>query len=307
MISLTDIGSNVWKAVDLFKSSEDHKQSAEQMHALDFDLTKWYSNLPLSLQYNTAAHDPTIAPADRSVYRLQLLLYLRRNQMQIMIYRPVLHSANLGSYLTEAQSVVDIAKDTISLLAYINQTSDIYQTQQITFNHFLVSALGVLFLAAANSPAQFAENCRHEFHQALELVRGLSADSFVSKRLWTTIKGLKNVAPKMGLLADSEPVGNLSLEGASSGEQVQYVDAHSSAALGLAGLAGHSMDENAYLAAQLSGHGQANDQGNAPGATASPNPNGMANDLVNLYESGDLGVGLSWITEEQVGRLMEMF
>jgi len=33
----------------------------------------------------------------------------------------------------------------------------------------------------------------------------------------------------------------------------------------------------------------------------------MANDLVNLYESGDLGVGLSWITEEQVGRLMEMF
>jgi len=300
MISLTDIGSKIWKAVAKFKKAVGDKQSAsrDSMQFLDFQLTKWYQGLPKSLQYDIASAQPV---TDRATYRLQLLLYLRRNQMQIMIYRPVLHAANLAPFLTEAQSVVNIAKDSIRLLAQINQTSDIYRSQQMTFNHFLVAALGVLFLAAANAPDQFAENGRAEFYQALELVRGLSADSYVSKRLWSTIKGLRDVAPKMGLTDVDSVTGEVT----PVQEQYQQHDAHSSAAMGLAGLAGHPVDGNVFFAGQYASQGQFEGE-SATGLTTSPN--GMANELVSLYESGDLNAGLSSGFEGQVGDLMmEMF
>ena len=57
----------------------------------------------------------------------------------------------------------------------------------------------------------------------LDLVRDLSAKSWVSKRLWRTIKSLKDVAPRFGLKPDEDP--------------------HSSAAWGMVGLArGHVED-----------------------------------------------------------------
>lgn len=55
---------------------------------------------------------------------------------------------------------------------------------------------------------------------ALELVKDLSAKSWVSKRVWRTIRSLKDVAPRFGLNPDDDP--------------------HSTAALGMIGLArGH--------------------------------------------------------------------
>lgn len=57
---------------------------------------------------------------------------------------------------------------------------------------------------------------------ALDLVKDLSAKSWVSQRLWRTIKSLKDVAPRFGLNPDEDP--------------------HSSAALGMIGLARGHMD-----------------------------------------------------------------
>lgn len=65
---------------------------------------------------------------------------------------------------------------------------------------------------------------------ALDLVKGFSNKSWVSKRLWKTIKGLKEVGPKLGLSQDSMIGINGNVE-----------DPHSSAALAMAGLAGHEI------------------------------------------------------------------
>jgi hypothetical protein len=98
-------------------------------------------------------------------------------------------------------------------------------------NYFLTSALAVLFLAVAHAPAEFNTQVRDEFHMALDLVRGLSTTSYVSKRLWKTIKMLKEVGPRLGL--------NININNEPS-------DAHSSAAVAMAGLAGHQVDEMTF-------------------------------------------------------------
>ena len=122
-----------------------------------------------------------------------------------------------------AQQVVDVAKDTISTLTGINQISDIYRTQQVMYNYFLVQALAVLFLSVAHAPAVFCNQTRQEFYAAIELIKGFSTKSHVSKRLWRTIKGLKDMGDKIGMLAR----GN--------GEDV---DPHSDAAAAMVGMAG---------------------------------------------------------------------
>ena len=119
-----------------------------------------------------------------------------------------------------AQRAVDLAKDTIRCLTNLNNTSNLYRRAQVFYHQFLSSAISVVFLASVHAPVRFSSVCREEFYMGLDLVRDLSAKSWVSQRLWRTIKSLKDVAPRFGLNPDD--------------------DAHSNAALGMIGLArGH--------------------------------------------------------------------
>lgn len=115
--------------------------------------------------------------------------------------------------------MVDLAKDTIRYLTHLNNATNLYRKLQVFYHHFLSSALAVLFLAAVHAPVRFSTTCREEFYMALELVKDLSAQSWVSKRLWRTISSLKEVAPRIGL------------------RQTQEDDPHNTAALTMAGLA----------------------------------------------------------------------
>ena len=267
MISYSIIGSKVWRSVasqDTSTSSpSDLKISKEDISFLDFQVLNWHRSIPEPLKFKhpdslSASHP--IEPPPRVLHRLQILLYLRANQMRILIYRPVLHTATtILSHLDFAHTVVKVAKDTIRILTHINRTSDIYRTQQTMFNYFLISALAVLFLAVAHAPAEFSSQCRDEFYMALDLVRGLSGESHVSKRLWRTVRTLKEVGPRLGLV---------------SSEQLQ-ADEHSSAAVAMAGLAGHAVDEMALY------------NGARGGAAQQPldTPHGMALDLTTLFEA----------------------
>lgn len=101
-----------------------------------------------------------------------------------------------------AQRAVDHSKETIRYLARLNQTSNIYRRIQVFYHQFLTSAIAVLFLASTHAPLLFSATCREEFYLALELVKDLSAKSYVSQRLWRTIKSLKSYAPRLGLQRD---------------------------------------------------------------------------------------------------------
>ncbi|CAI6249123.1 unnamed protein product [Periconia digitata] len=254
MISYSLIGSKVWKSIAGPETAQ-NIINKEDIGYLDFQVLNWHRSIPTSLKF---VHPDSGQHADtpsKVTQRLQVALYLRANQMRILIYRPVLHSAtSIMEHIDYAHTVVKVSKDTIRILSYINQTSDIYRTQQTMFNWFLVSALAVLFLAVAHAPAEFSSQCRDEFYMALDLVRGLSANSYVSRRLWKTVRLLKEVGPRLGLKIRSDAA-----------------DAHSSAAAAMANLAGHQVDE---LAIFPNGRN-----------TNVDTPHGMASDLTNLFEA----------------------
>jgi len=92
---------------------------------------------------------------------------------------------------------------------------------------------------------------------ALDLIRGMTARSYISKRLWKTVRSLKEIGPKLGL--------NIQNPGVNSS------DPHSTAAVAMVGLAGNPVDEMALFG---NGNMGLNDS-----------PNGMANDLTSLFEA----------------------
>ena len=270
MIDHFAIASKVRQAIYSDSTRSGHGGvSKEEVSYLDFQIINWHRSLSPQLRWDRESWGQADQMATPGVQRLKIILYLRANVMRVMIYRPVLHStASICNNRMQAQTVVDIAKDTIQILTHINQTTMLYRASQVMFNAFLTSALAVLFLAVSHAPDIFAEQVREEFYMALDLVRNISKDSWVSKRLWKTIRVLKEVGPKLGLVT-----GN----GQKSGDQLILPDdANHSAAVAMAGLAGHKVDEGAFLGER---------RWTNLGSVTSNSPDGMVHDLTNLFEA----------------------
>lgn len=200
MIRYSRIAAKVWKLISAFNNTNEARK--DEMNFLDWQVQQWMHAVPDSLRLNNPDNlaSGTQNGDPRSLRRLRALLYLRANQLRMLIHRPVLHTAgHIARYPAESETVVEIAKDTIRFVTRLNETSDIYQLQQVAFNWFLVSALAVLFLAVSQAPSQFSCSCKEEFYCALELVKGFSTRSYISRRLWKSIRSLRKLGPQLGL------------------------------------------------------------------------------------------------------------
>lgn len=297
MIQYSAIGAKVWRSIATRTSSTGGPIDTEEMNYLDYQVINWHRNIPASLRFEHPSlrnplNTPIGPPPSRAAARLRAILYIRANQMRILIYRPVLHSAtSILTHRHQAKTVIDVAKDTIRILTHINQTSDLYRTQQMLFNAFLTSALAVLFLAVAHTPAEFAGEVREEFYMAVELVRGLKRGSWVSRRLWRIVRGLKEVAPRLGL-GSAEAAEEARRERNRGEGAKDELDPNRSAAVAMAGLAGHNVDELALFQSNDSNGTQSIGNGHTaqfwPATTPGPNsssPEKMANDLTSFFEA----------------------
>jgi hypothetical protein len=201
MIGYSRIAEKVWKFITTSNGGNELKK--DEMSYLDWQVIQWAKSIPDSLKLPQTQPEQGLINGthpSRSIQRLQSLLYLRANLMRMFIYRPILHTAvQMAQNPVESTTAVEIAKDTIRFITQLNTTSNIYQLQQVAFNWFLVSALAVLFLAVAHAPGQFNSQCKDEFYMALELVKGFSMESYISQRLWKSIRDLRKLAPKIGL------------------------------------------------------------------------------------------------------------
>ncbi|PVH71918.1 fungal-specific transcription factor [Cadophora sp. DSE1049] len=158
---------------------------------LDFLTQRWLTLIPSTLQLQHPRLKLAPGSQPRTRHRLRVLLYLHSNHLRTLIYRHhLLSSANIMADTASSRVVVGIALDTIEVLVDLNNTSDIYERQQSTFNYFLLSALSVILLAVCHAPALFATQCRESFIAAVDLVKGFSRRSFASRRLWECIKGM---------------------------------------------------------------------------------------------------------------------
>lgn len=209
MVTYAHVGSKVWKATTKAPS----QPKAEKLSFLDFQVLQWERSIipQLRLQSTDKNMLEGHSPIENT---LRVFLYLHANQMRLFIFGRTLLSLNtINESLSHATRAVEGAKDSIRVLDRVNRTSNIYSAQQTSFNHFLVSALAVIFLAVCHAPSQFNDSCREEFFMALDLVRGFSSQSYIGKKLWRKIKHLKDIGPKLGILsyerhAGSQP-GNL--------------------------------------------------------------------------------------------------
>ena len=262
MISYSRISSKVWRSTTSFEGQA-NEIDKDSIGYLDYQIMQWHNSVPDSLKFHPSDDFMDTSVTSRGQRRLRVILYMRTNQMRVLIYRPILHSAiNIMENRRYAHQVVDVAKDTIRVLTRLNETTDIYRTQQVCFNYFLISALAVLFLAVSHAPVEFSRQVRDEFYMALDLIKGFSTKSYISKRLWKTIKGLKEVGPKLGVISRQ------ALTDAN--------DPHSSAAVAMAGLAGHQVDEMAAFP---------NPQSSSSLGSSPANGQQMSYELTNLFEA----------------------
>ena len=282
MVSFGRIASKVFRSAASWDST-DERTRIEVIEYINSKIDQWIASIPENLKYQPLGHPTDREPPSRSIYRLRVLLYLRGHHVRIMAYRPILHSAtSIMRNRAYAQRVVDAAKEIIRVLTTLNQTSDIYSTNQAIFNWFLVSSLAVLFLAVSHAPAEFSAQVRDEFYMALDIVKGFSTSTVIAKRLWKAIKGLKEIAPRLGLIS-RQPLLPPALP------PHMHQDLHSDAAVAMAGLAGHQIERFSGLQ-----HGNASallsfppsSQPSSQSQASSPmDGNQMSYELTNLFEA----------------------
>ncbi|PHH91912.1 hypothetical protein CDD83_9779 [Cordyceps sp. RAO-2017] len=204
MVGYGRLCSKLWDAIPPL-GSPSQSIPEETVHVLDLNTQDWLESIPPHLRLRHPRLGLAARTQPRVLHRLRALLYLRGNHTRISIYQHYLFSTTgITSNLRTAWLVVNIAQDSLQVLVHLNATTDIYSRQQNAFNYFLLSALAVIFLAVCHAPNIFTEPCRKSFLDAIELVRGFSRHSVVSRRLWKSIRGLLPRLKSLGLQSASD-------------------------------------------------------------------------------------------------------
>jgi hypothetical protein len=198
----------------------------DDIEDLDQLCKKWYTELPDDVQLTLSDWDdlpqylspPADDQKEYDTQRLKIWTWLRYNQIRMWLHTPILHThSSIMNHLRHAEIAVKLAKNTIRYLAHLNNTTNVYRKMQIFYHQFLSSAITILFVASCHAPVNFSSSCRDEFYMALELLKDMSAKSWVSKRLWGTVKSLRDVAPTVGLAEDPHSSAALTMAGLATG------------------------------------------------------------------------------------------
>ncbi|KAI1341049.1 hypothetical protein F5Y15DRAFT_376785 [Xylariaceae sp. FL0016] len=227
MVNYSKLSAQVWRLVRQFDPSATLELQAAVIDDLDQRIKQWYTDLPPEAQLEMTDWEalprylnPQMnSQMEYDVQRQQIWTWLRLNQIRTWLYTPILHThSSIMENLEYAETVVKLAKNTIRYLAHLYHTTNIYRKMQVFYHQFLSSAITVLFLASCHAPVNFSSSCRDEFYIGLELVKDMSSKSWVSKRLWSTIKSLREVAPRLGLAEDPHSTAALTMAGLATGQ-----------------------------------------------------------------------------------------
>ncbi|KAI1309192.1 fungal-specific transcription factor domain-containing protein [Xylaria venustula] len=226
MIRYSKLSGKVWRFVRHFDSEVTMDAPVDNIEDLDQLIKKWYNDLPKEVQLELSDWEdlpqylspPVNSQKEYDIQRLQIWTWLRYNQIRMWLHTPILHThSSIMDNLRHAEVAVKLAKNTIRYLAHLNNTTNVYRRMQIFYHQFLSSAITILFVASCHAPVNFSSSCRDEFYMALELLKDMSAKSWVSKRLWGTVKSLRDVAPRLGLAEDPHSSAALTMAGLATG------------------------------------------------------------------------------------------
>jgi hypothetical protein len=159
MVGYVLLGARAWtltaKTKGVATTQPLPKATLENLDFFRYELHCWQQRLDPAVHFDADAIEKddaffTVQTGKSAVY-LKTLLYLRSNQIQILVLRPVLmRKQSLRNELALAREAVCLAKQSIRALRLLATSTDLYHPRRAVFNHFLGSALAVLFLAATH-------------------------------------------------------------------------------------------------------------------------------------------------------------
>ncbi|KAK4063629.1 hypothetical protein Trihar35433_8337 [Trichoderma harzianum] len=220
MTSYVDFGSRHWNSVVDNHGEIKAAFDDEAFDRLDDEVNRWPKTFCFDLQpQNLEARllqfvSGEVPDKVRGPLIASTILYLRANQIRILVMRPILFS--LRSILNHSHRVaglIEIAQDTIHKLVQLDRCSDLYRKHQVILNHFLSSATSVFFLALAQrgrlekqgidhtaSTSLSLTSLRETLFMAFDLIRSYSSMSPASQRLWDSFSVPRSLLITYGLL-----------------------------------------------------------------------------------------------------------
>ncbi|QYT01903.1 Zn(2)-C6 fungal-type domain-containing protein [Trichoderma simmonsii] len=181
-----------------------------------YRLSEWRKAISTQFQFKS-----TSKRADQWNTQLDAILRLRANNLHFVVTRFMFFEREfLGMVPADLWSVcMDVAADTTCILATIDGSPEAYQATKSESNYFLVSSMGISFLAmlqgslfpiSAQSPLD-PETCLRAQQSAilcLNLLRNRAESSRQSKHLWNRVSDLASRLNLLGFLAPVAP-GNI--------------------------------------------------------------------------------------------------
>jgi hypothetical protein len=159
MIDYVQFGTHAWnQIVDRNTLANGQSPSRESLKFFHYQLHRWHQELDPAVKFDVATIESDgaafFARADAGheieIY-LKTLLYLRSNQIQILVLRPMLvYSRIAGNNPSLVADVIAIARKSVQALSSLATKTTLYIGRHVIFNHFLSSAMTVLFLAVAH-------------------------------------------------------------------------------------------------------------------------------------------------------------
>ncbi|KAI3110786.1 transcriptional regulator family: Fungal Specific TF [Penicillium roqueforti] len=222
MRSYVQFGAQIWYSITDEHGKFKRRLKEETFDFLSYKVKSWQESLPKALQssQDELGSVESIPFEDRKAYLIRSILFLRANQIRILVLRPLLYSyqtakANPG----HADTLVQLATNTINKVLEMDRQSNLYRTQIPILNHFLSSALCSLFLVLAHySRLSTTEFTTSESAAVVDAIaNGLSLlrtylFSLSSQRLLRKFTGPQGLISHLGLLKNCNHFDKLLLE-----------------------------------------------------------------------------------------------
>lgn len=220
MTSYVDFGSRHWNSVVDNHGEIKAAFDDDAFDRLDDEVNRWPKTFSSDLQpVNFEASllqfvSGEVPDRARAPLIASTILYLRANQIRILVMRPILFSQySILNHSHRVAGLIEIARDTIHKLVKLDRCSDLYRKHQVTLNHFLSSATSVFFLALAQrgrlekqgidstlSTSLSQTSLRETLFRAFDLIRSYSSMSPASRRLWDSFSVPRSLLITYGLL-----------------------------------------------------------------------------------------------------------
>lgn len=204
MTSYCAISSKIVNATASLPVNEDF-YNEEQFEFVNYQIDRWQRSALDDIQPGLSAEASIIGDPPNLI---RIMLYLRANQLRILLLRPLFFSeAPVKPDQSQLSAGVETAVSIISLLTELDARTDIYSRLHPFFSHFLSSAASLLLLnitysGVASSPfgLSVTRDVRGPIKDALNLTAAYSESFPSSAKLYRRLLCILRVLTRLRIL-----------------------------------------------------------------------------------------------------------